>query len=110
MGIFFIVVSAHAPAAVVAHSTIAHHPISPLGYHGGIGYPYGGYPYGGNLFIFLFISLLICSTLFTSNVMLFHLYVFAYLPLKCNTYQIAIAILCNKKINKIKSNPESRTK
>lgn len=42
---------AHAPAAVVSHSTIAHHPIgAPLGYHaplagayhGGLGYGYGG--------------------------------------------------------------------
>lgn len=41
--IHFIFSSAHAPAAVVAHSTFAHHPISPLGYHAGsYGYPYGG--------------------------------------------------------------------
>lgn len=41
---------AHAPAAVVAHSTIAHHPVAPLGYHGGLGL--GGYHGGlgyGNL-------------------------------------------------------------
>lgn len=52
---------AHAPA-VVAHSTIAHHPIAPLGYHGlggyhgglgGVGYHgalgYGNLGYGGKL-------------------------------------------------------------
>lgn len=43
--------SAHAPAAVVSHSTIAHHPIgASLGYHAPIGAyhgGYGGYGYGG---------------------------------------------------------------
>lgn len=43
-----ILFSAHAPAAVVSHSTIAHHPIgAPLGYHAPIGGYHGGLGYGG---------------------------------------------------------------